>query len=224
MKVIIHIPVSLMSSSVLSSRDAACEELVKTVSAPSLIQVSAVQDLSMLRELWEIDKEAYQDHSIEFESFERWWTQYPNAGRCLLIGGRIVGSLGIYPLSEKQAAQFIAGEIREEDLFPFSEWDCLEYGAKHWYFSGIVIVEKWRNAGLARPLMRCAIGAWRNSGHIAYPCYMYGQAQTEMGRKALELFGLKVVTPGSKLPDGLDLYGAKDCSPQALQKRFRSLS
>lgn len=164
-----------------------------------------VESVEQLRELWAIDKAAYQDLSLEFEPFLHWWSRYPMGARLLLFEGKIVASMGIYPLYPQQAETFIAGEIRESSLEPVMEAEC-QQGIQHWYFSGIVVVEQWRYRGLLLPLLETKLKTWANSGHLAYPLTLCGLAEYGIGAKILDRLGFTLHRKGIEMPDGCDLY------------------
>lgn len=197
--------------------DAACMEIITTLNPPEY-ESGTVESLEVLRELWEIDKKAYGDHSLEFEPFLEWWSLYPFGSRCLFLEGKIVASIGIYPLDIEQAKAFREGQIVESDLRPVAIAQCADEGVHDWYVSGIVVTDNWQNRGLVRPLIRSAIGNWMNTGHIRYPVRLFGLGQTVKGVKALKLFGLEFTTSGELLPDQLDLYYMEKASPAELRE------
>lgn len=195
--------------------DAACAELVNAANPPQ-IRSGCVTAIAQLEELWQIDKEAYGEHSLEFDPFLKWWSAYPYGSRCLFLGSRIVASIGIYPLSEGQFNGFVEGKISEGALVPY-----LSSKSAHWYFSGMVILPEYQNRGLARRLLRMGVGGWMRSGHLEYPAQVCGLAQTLPGRKALELMRFKKALNGAKLPDGLDLYRSEVLAEGDLSAHFR---
>jgi hypothetical protein len=189
----------------ISPHNAACEEILLEENTP-IQEAAYIRDEEHLRELWRIDCEAYQDHSLAFEPFLDWWRRYPYGSNNLLINGEIVASIGLYPIGAEQAAAFAAGQIAEKDLQPISLATCEGAGVAEWYFSGLVVVPKWQNRGLVRRLLRIGFGSWSARGHLRYPVKLYGLAQTEPGRKALQWFGMNRAIEGARLPDGLDLH------------------
>ena len=203
------------ASKLPSPSDVACFELVNAANPPQ-IKSGCITSIAQLEDLWRIDKEAYGEHSLEFEPFLEWWNAYPYGSRCLFLGGNIVASIGIYPLSQEQFNGFVNGEIAEGDLVP-----CLLNKSDHWYFSGMVILPEYQNRGLARRLLRMGVGGWIRSGHLEYPAQVCGLAQTEAGRKALELMDFKRSKTGSKMPDGLSMYRAIFRGEESLSYLFR---
>lgn len=200
----------------------ACEEAIALISNPPQLSIQVVADLEQLKELWQIDKAAYQDCSLEFDEFAAWWRCYELGSRILLANGQIVASIGIYPLSEKQAIAFEQGEICEGDLLPLSIEECEICPTPYWYASGIVVADHLRGWGspLAK-LLRSGIGGWLGSGHIAYPLNLMAIAEYPIGARLLEFFQFKKVKDGSQLPDCCDLYKVQFDSPRQASSLVR---
>lgn len=206
-------------SAIVSPAEIACDELVRTLT-PLQLEIDYVRHESQLRELWQIDAQAYGDHSLDYQPFLKWWERYPFGSRCLMLNGKIIASIGIYPLSEDQGELFSTGQINEGALQPVHLDDCQE-GVANWYFSGLVIIPEYQNRGIVRRLVRLGVGEWMRSGHLRYPINLYGLGQTEKGRKALALCGMRLLVSGCKLPDGLDLYHCNSRSVSELQSHFQ---
>lgn len=203
-----------------SPAELALAELV-TAFTPLQLEIDHPRTPEQLRELWQIDCLAYGDHSLKFEPFLNWWQRYPMGSRCLLLEGRIVAGMGIYPLTHEQAQSFTAGQIAEGELQPMPEQDCESEGCADWYFSGLVIVPHFQNRGVVRRLIRLSVSEWMRSGHLRYPIALYSLGQTERGRKALELFGMRLTVPASRLPDELDLYQSHPENAVELRSHFQ---
>jgi len=210
----------LPSSSPLTPHIAACEELIRMIEAPRQIYSQAIESESQLRELWEIDKVAYGDCSLEFEPFLRWWKRYGYGSRNLVLAGRIVASIGIYPLYPEQAKDFADGSIKESELEPVLLEECEELGVSHWYCSGIVIVPEHQNQGFLRSLLRLGIGAWSATGHIRYPLTLYGLAEYRLGEKLFMKFGLEKIRDQTEMPDRCDLYSTEIPSMEQLEAQL----
>lgn len=196
---------------------AACESIL---SSPYVdLQSQPVADLEQLRELWLIDKEAYQDQSLEFEEFSQWWQCYPLGSRVLLADGRIVASIGVYPLSAKQAIGFASGDLPESELQPVFLDDCQQQPVRDWYASGIVVVESMRGKNnLLKKLLQIGLSSWLESGHVTYPLNVMAIAEYDIGRRLLEFFGFSKTQDGAQMADGFDLYQTRfESKRQAIQ-------
>ena len=202
---------------------AACEELISLMDAPrGAVFAQNIETEEQLRELWEIDKEAYQDCSLQFEPFLDWWRRYSYGSRNLVVQDRIIASIGIYPLSKEQAQSFLAGEIREADLKPVLLEECDQKKVSDWYCSGIVVVPELQNKGLLKTLLQIGIGSWAATGHIKYPLTLYGLAEYKIGEKLFNKFGFTKAVDKEALPDGCDLYKAEVASFAELEAKLHS--
>lgn len=189
-------------------------------STPLRFEIDLVRHESQLRELWQIDAHAYGDHSLAYEPFLDWWERYPFGSRCLILNGKIIASIGIYPLYPEQANLFSTGQISEGELHPVSLDDCKQ-GVANWYFSGLVIVPEFQNRRIVRPLVRLGVREWMHSGHLTYPISLYSLGQTVRGQKVLKLWGMRIIVPGYKLPDKLDLYYCNPKNMDELRSHFQ---
>jgi hypothetical protein len=79
-------------------------------------QVGEVASIDKLSELWEIDKAAYGEASLTWEAFKGWWRSYRPGLKTLFLEDRVVGAIGIWPLSERCARRLAAGRIKESEI------------------------------------------------------------------------------------------------------------
>lgn len=205
------------STTILTPHIAACEELIGYMSPIVSIYSQRIETEEELKNLWEIDKLAYGDCSLEFQPFLEWWTRYPYGSRNLMIEGQIVASIGIYPIAKEQAEAFVCGQIREADLIPVALSECEASGASNWYCSGIVIVPQLQNKGVLKTLLQIGIGSWESTGHIRYPLNLLGLAEYEIGEKLLKKFGFSKLMNRVEMPDNCDLYGVQIQSREGLE-------
>lgn len=162
-------------------------------------QSGFLRDESDLRQIWEIDCQAY-DHNIHYDELKTWWSGYQHGTFCLFVRRKIVASVGIYPLSQEQADQFCSGSIPESDLRP-----ALTDG-RNWYISGCVIVPEWRNRGLIRPLMRIGFGGWLTRENLPDNIKLISLGESPLGCKLLERAGFNRTKPANQMPDRSALY------------------
>lgn len=203
----------------------ACEELLNSLSAPKpQFHFQAIASLEQLYQLWEIDRDAYQEQSLSFERFQEWWERYELGSRVLLEGDRILASLGLYPVSCHHFDKFTAGLIPERDLLPLPLEQCEESPASCWYASGIVVSPSARGWGKphVNRLMSYAFHQWVDSGHISYPLQVAAIAEYEQGAKLLQALGFQKLQDGYGLPDGCDLYWISFASEEEVRSLLRS--
>lgn len=205
---------------IVSPSEVACLEILDRIDL-TCFDVGTCSSEAEVRALWQIDKVAYGDHSLELAPFLRWWERYPLGSRNLLYEGEIVASVGIYPIGGEQAQGLKTGELCEGDLLPVSLDECQANGCPSWYLSGLVVCPDWQRRGLAWKAIRAGIGGWLATNHATYPVEILGLAQTSAGRGALARFGLELFAYGESLPDGLDLYRLVASDPVQVNRNFK---
>lgn len=188
---------------------AACQELLAFLEPLNVLSSGRIETEAELQELWQIDKAAYGDCSLDFGRFLDWWRCYPYGSKVLFAQGRIVASIGVYPLHKEQAEAFMAGSIPESALVPVPVEECEAHPVHHWYCSGIVVVPELQNRGLLRSLLKLGLGSWQLSGHVGYPLKVLGLAEYNIGEKLLQKHGFVKHKNGAELPDHCDLYIAE---------------
>lgn len=192
----------------ISSNELACQQIIECLQ-PAVRMVQHC-DLTRLKELWEIDREAYGDCSLEFSEFQTWWNLYELGSRILIEDNKIVASIGIYPILYQQAESFVQGQICEGDLLPVSLEICDQQPQNYWYVSGIVVARNYRGWGSPlRSLMRMGIGLWLSSGHLSYPLTLFAIGEYEDGARLLKLIGFSLIRCGEQTLDGYDIYCLK---------------
>lgn len=184
---------------VLSPASAAQEEIMAMLNSPAFA-VGFPKDILQLQELWEIDCQAY-NNCLSLDEFSVWWKQYKEGSVCLLVKGRIVASVGIYPISSEDADNLASGMIREKDLIPLTDGSCV----RNWYVSGCVIIPEHQNKGLLRPLLRIGFGRLLSS-NLPDEVRLLSLGETPLGCKILRRTGFHSVKPASQMPDGSELY------------------
>jgi hypothetical protein len=207
----------------MNPNELACQGAIALLDRPKLrYRVQVCQDLEQLRQLWEIDKEAYKDCSLSFEDFESWWNRYEFGSRILLEGDRIVAALGIYPISPEQHHAFVTGQIAESELKPVWFEECERNPQTCWYASGIVTAEEVRGWGSPlKLLLQTGPSYWVDSRHLAYPLNLVAIAEYEVGARLLNFLGFEKTSDGASMPDGCDLYQTHFSSEAELRSRLR---
>ena len=139
-------------------------------------QVGEVASIDKLSELWAIDKTAYGEASLSWETFKGWWRSYRPGLKALFLEDRIVGAIGIWPLSERCARRLAAGRIKESEIT-----GRMMRGRKPahcWYISGIVLKPEIAGGAAIRALFSQGIGSWLTRGNIEFPCELFALANS----------------------------------------------
>lgn len=181
---------------------------MKALSSQTNYTIDFIATREQLQELWELDADAYDECSIGFEIFQSWWMAYPRGLTTVCSEKKLVGAMGIWPISPEQYQEFVSGRIREEELIPVSEAVCSIQPQSHWYFSGSVIKPEIRRLK-SRPiklLLEAAVGYWCSSGHIAYPVFSCALGYSLEGRRMLNRCKFRLTHAASIMPDNCPLY------------------
>lgn len=176
------------------------------------IEVRSIQTIDELRQLHQIDADAYQECSISFDLFQLWWEQYPDGNTVVFSDGQIIASLGLYPISEHQSDGFINGEIRESDLIPVSIEECEACPQRFWYASGIVLKSHLRGTVENNPIIvmvKTALWRWFESQRVDYPLRVLALSEYNEGENILKRFRFVKLRDQDSVLDKCDLYSAQ---------------
>ena len=169
-----------------------------------------LRKIEHLRRLWSIDADAYQECSISFGCFRRWWQRYPLGNTVIMTEkDEIVASIGIWAIAPDQFSAFTAGQIREQELLPVTLSQCQKRPQNSWYVSGVVLAKDYRGRIKRNPLLqllRAALGDWIGSDHVAFPLQVVALGEYEEGDNLLQRFGFSKVADRDQMPDSCHLY------------------
>jgi hypothetical protein len=165
-----------------------------------------IESTDQLAELWDIDKRAYGEASISFETFQAWWRAYPSGLPVLHWKGRIGGAIGMWPLSERSASRLTNGQIREGLLKGRMIRPFRERAAAYWYFSGVVLRPELIGTRAIRVLLGGGLWHWIDVAAIAFPCRLLALSSSPEGQLLLTRFGFRCCRKAHIMPDGLALF------------------
>jgi hypothetical protein len=118
----------------------------------------------VLRHVYEFDEVAYgkkmaadeqlsdAPNNIPFSQFENWWKAFPPGFLYSSKHSNPIAVVGMFPVPEVWAAQFVSRRVSEIDLSPEIIRAAKEGPRTHWYFSGISATEEGRGIYLPRVL------------------------------------------------------------------------
>jgi hypothetical protein len=188
---------------------AACEALTDIGYSICLQdRVHRIGSVEQLRELWEIDADAYEECSLPFAVFRSWWENYEPGLTAISRNDKIIGCMGIFPLSKDQYEGFVSGNLAEAELVPVPLEICEEFPQHYWYFSGIVIDPTIRGTKAAplKLLLSMSLGQWYSSGHVGYPVNNCAMGYSREGELILGRFTFCKLVDGANYPDCCPIY------------------
>jgi hypothetical protein len=112
---VIRVPLAEAASGGAAAARQALRQFCRAGGGPQ-VRVGAIRSPVELRALWAIDCAAYGEASISFERFLEWWSAFPAGLHALFFGERILGALGLWPLSDAGADALKAGRLKEAGL------------------------------------------------------------------------------------------------------------
>jgi hypothetical protein len=180
-------------------------------------QFGEVVSIAKLKELWVVDNAAYGEASITWETFVGWWRSYPPGLKALFLRDRIVGALGIWPLSDRCAKRLTDGRIKESEIT--GRMMRGRKPAHSWYVSGIVLEPKIAGDRAIRALFVEGIRSWLSSESVEFPCEFLSLASSVAAETLLCGFGFFKVQNAKAMPDREPLFGLK----VATKEEFLSL-
>lgn len=126
------------------------------------LKFTTVKDKETLKQLWKIDQQAYGDYNIVFETFLEWWTQYQPGILIMMRGSEILGSVGIFPITEECFEDLKELRKREQnihchDIIPTNQ----VLSCRTWYVSGVMLINT--SEEIFHLLLFQAIQHWLNA-------------------------------------------------------------
>jgi hypothetical protein len=170
---------------------------------------------------WIADLEAqtYGEVAVSMPLLMAWYSTNPNGFSVIkLRDGSRVGHLDFLPLRPSPLAQFVDGNITEEELLSDALYTPRERDAiRQIYLESIIVTP----SGDARSqIVRCAIANFVVAVERLCPAHnvdtMYGIAATEEGASFVQRLGGRLVKPGKERKDGLDLYAINFASIRSI--------
>jgi hypothetical protein len=186
------------------------------------LHVRQIQSSAELEDLWEIDNAAYGEASITYEKFKNWWMSFPSGLSALFFRTRVMGAIGIWPLSDRCAELFTNGGLKESEISGRTMRNFLHAAAQFWYISGIVLRPELRGGRAITILLSRCIGSWLASANIRFPCQLLALAYSEQGQALLEGFDFFKLQNAKTMPDGVSLFALKVSAREQLLSSLKS--
>ena len=170
------------------------------------LHVGHIRSRAELEDLWEIDNAAYGEASITYEKFHDWWFSYPSGLHALFFRTRVMGAIGIWPLSARSAGLLTTGCLKESQLNGRGMRPFIKASTQFWYISGIVLRSELVGGRAIKILLSHGIGSWLASAHIHFPCELLALAYSEQGQALLEGFDFFKLQNAKAMPDRVPLF------------------
>lgn len=169
------------------------------------LTVGCVRTQAELFELYDIGDAAYGEASISFDLFEQLWRAQPKGLVALFCDERIIGGIGIWPVTKEWAEKMKNRKLRERELDPASMKKLRAGATSTWYISGVVLMPNVSRRAV-KTLLGDGIKLWLSEAGLRFPCEFLALASADEGRRLLEGFEFKQIQHRSRMPDGYPLY------------------
>ena len=186
------------------------------------LHVGHVRSPAELEDLWAIDKEAYGEASITYEKFKDWWLSFPRGLHALFFRTRVMGAIGIWPLSARCAGLLTTGRLKESQLTGRNMRTFVHSPAHYWYISGIVLRPELIGGRAIKILLSHGIGSWLASAHIQFPSELLALAYSDQGQALLEGFKFFKVQNAKAMPDKVPLFALQVSDREQLISSLKS--
>jgi len=178
------------------------------------LRVGHIRSCGELHDLWAIDNEAYGEASIAYDKFEEWWRCYPYGLRALFFRTRVMGAIGIWPLSARCAGLLKASRLKESEIRGPQMRAFRDAPARYWYVSGIVLRPELIGGRAIRILLSHGVGSWLSTSNIHFPSELLALAYSKQGQALLEGFNFFKVQNAGMMPDRVPLFGLQLASKE----------
>jgi hypothetical protein len=138
--------------------------------------------------LWAIDSAAYGEASITYERFKDWWSSFPLGLRALFFRNRVMGAIGIWPLSIRLAASLKSARLKGSELSGRMMRTFVDNPSRSWYGSGIVLRPQLVGSRAIKILLSQGIGFRLKCAKVEFPCELLALAYSAQGQALLEGF------------------------------------
>jgi hypothetical protein len=185
------------------------------------LRVGHIRSCGELHDLWAIDSEAYGQASITYEKLEDWWRSYSAGLWAIFFRTRVMGAIGIWPLSTSCAGLLKTARLKESEITGRQMRAFREAPARYWYVSGIVLRPELIGGRAIRILMSHGVGSWLSTANIQFPCELLALASSKDGQALLEGFNFFKIQNATVMPDRVPLFGLELADRQQLVSLLR---
>jgi hypothetical protein len=170
------------------------------------LRVEAIRSPAELQELWAIDNAAYGEASITYEKFLDWWSSFPLGLWALFYQKRVMGAIGIWPLSIRTARLLKSAKLKESHLSGTMMRRFTQRPTRFWYVSGLVLQPQLAGSRAIRTLFSEGIGSWLRRTKIEFPCQLLTLAYLAESEVLLETFRFSRIQNATAMPDHVPLF------------------
>jgi hypothetical protein len=141
-------------------------------------------------------KAIYNEASGPIDVASDWLSKFAHGAMMLFQDEKLIGSFGMWPLTEGNLDALATNSIEESALRPVTLSQVLNQGGhQHWYITGIFLLPDHRDHAARRSfsqLICMALNNLADSGLIRFPAQVCAVGYSKEGQRLLEHLGLQV--------------------------------
>jgi hypothetical protein len=141
-------------------------------------------------------KDIYNEASWPIDVASDWLSKFAHGAMMLFQDEKLIGSFGMWPLTEGNLDALATNSIEESALRPVTLSQVLNQGGhQHWYIAGIFLLPDHRDHAARRSfsqLICMALNNLADSGLIRFPAQVCAVGYSREGQRLLEHLGLQV--------------------------------
>jgi hypothetical protein len=141
-------------------------------------------------------KDIYNEASWPIDVASDWLSKFAHGAMMLFQDEKLIGSFGMWPLTEGNLDALATNSIEESALRPVTLSQVLNQGGhQHWYIAGIFLLPDHRDHAARRSfsqLICMALNNLADSGLIRFPAQVCAVGYSKAGQRLLEHLGLQV--------------------------------
>ena len=141
-------------------------------------------------------KDIYNEASWPIDVASDWLSKFAHGAMMLFQDEKLIGSFGMWPLTEGNLDALATNSIEESALRPVTLSQVLNQGGhQHWYITGIFLLPDHRDHAARRSfsqLICMALNNLADSGLIRFPAQVCAVGYSKEGQRLLEHLGLQV--------------------------------
>ena len=145
--------------------------------------VGYVENVDDLDKVYALDCAAYGELNIDRNTLVSWWHLHNKGIFVVKKDLKVIGAMGIFPLSVKVYNALKSGKLSENEIYPSKYKE-----SKYWYVSGIVIDEKYRSTRVILYILYISMWMWFRDNKFSEDVVIGSIPISEMGKKLLNRF------------------------------------
>jgi hypothetical protein len=200
---------------------AATKELLDHYLETRRYDVHIISSEGEVRALEALDVEIYGPAALPGDQLLSWWLKYPKGIHVVYDPIRLVGAIGMWPISEEAYAQLMRGERTEASVTAADLRTNEQHDQAHWYLAGVLVRNGYRASRVLPNLLATAIRTWIEETGALVRVGLLAVATSKQGEGYLNKFGFSPVATVTAPADQYPRYVVEHLTPQGILDRLK---